>query len=56
MPRFEISQAIALIRQQRPTILPGVPTLFNALLNHPDFGKVDFTALKVSLGGGMAVQ
>jgi long-chain acyl-CoA synthetase len=35
MPRFEIGQAVALIRQHRPTILPGVPTLFGALINHP---------------------
>lgn len=35
---------------------PGVNTLFNALLNHKDFAKVDFSQLRVSLGGGMAVQ
>ena len=31
-------------------------TLYNALLNHPDFGKIDFSQLKASIGGGMAVQ
>src|SRR4051812_39283761 len=35
---------------------PAVNTLFNALANHPDFGKVDWSHLKVSVGGGMAVQ
>ena len=35
---------------------PAVNTLFNALANHPDFGKVDWSALKISVGGGMAVQ
>ncbi|MGC4059509.1 MAG: long-chain-fatty-acid--CoA ligase [Aquabacterium sp.] len=35
---------------------PAVNTLFNALVNHPDFGKIDFSGLKVSNGGGMAVQ
>jgi long-chain acyl-CoA synthetase len=44
------------LRQQRFTLITGVNTLFNALLNHPDFSKVDFSGLKVSLGGGMAVQ
>ena len=34
----------------------GVNTLFNALVNHPEFDKVDFSALKLTLGGGMAVQ
>jgi len=35
---------------------PAVNTLYNALLNHPDFGKIDFSMLKASNGGGMAVQ
>jgi long-chain acyl-CoA synthetase len=35
---------------------PAVNTLFNGLANHPDFGKVDWSNLKISIGGGMAVQ
>jgi len=35
---------------------PAVNTLFNALANHPDFDKVDWSSLKISVGGGMAVQ
>ncbi|MGL5985800.1 MAG: AMP-binding protein, partial [Burkholderiales bacterium] len=31
-------------------------TLFNALINNPDFGKIDFSTWKLALGGGMAVQ
>jgi long-chain acyl-CoA synthetase len=38
------------------TALTGVNTLFNALLNCPDFQRVDFSRLRLSLGGGMAVQ
>lgn len=34
----------------------GVNTLFNALLNHPDFARLDFSRLRLTLGGGMAVQ
>src|SRR5688572_29634113 len=34
---------------------PAVNTLFNALANHADFGKVDWSSLKISVGGGMAV-
>jgi long-chain acyl-CoA synthetase len=37
-------------------MLPAVNTLYNGLLNHPDLAKVDFSKLKVSNGGGMAVQ
>ena len=40
----------------RFTLITGVNTLFNALLNNADFAKIDFSALKVSLGGGMALQ
>src|SRR4051812_39035156 len=36
--------------------LPAVNTLFNAMANHPDFDSVDWSALVMSVGGGMAVQ
>ncbi|MFM1856369.1 MAG: hypothetical protein RLZ83_1678, partial [Pseudomonadota bacterium] len=35
---------------------PAVNTLFNALANHPDAARVDWSSLRISLGGGMAVQ
>ena len=38
------------------TAITGVNTLFNGLLNTPGFDEVDFSSLKVTLGGGMAVQ
>ena len=44
------------LRSHRFTMFTGVNTLFNALMNHPDFTKIDFSGLKVALGGGMAVQ
>ncbi len=37
-------------------MLPAVNTLYNALLNNPDFNKLDFSGLKAANGGGMAVQ
>ena len=37
-------------------IFPGVNTLFNALINHPAFAKIQLPNLLVSIGGGMAVQ
>ena len=40
----------------RFTSITGVNTLFNALLNTPGFKDVDFSALRLALGGGMAVQ
>ena len=44
------------LAKHKYTIISGVNTLFNALLNHPDFAKLDFSALKIAVGGGMAVQ
>lgn len=38
------------------TTITGVNTLFNALVNNPEFGRLDFSPLRISLGGGMAVQ
>jgi long-chain acyl-CoA synthetase len=44
------------LRAHRFTMITGVNTLFNALMNHPDFTRIDFSSLRVTLGGGMAVQ
>ena len=44
------------LRAWRFSYISGVNTLFNALLNTPGFGELDFSALRISLGGGMAVQ
>jgi long-chain acyl-CoA synthetase len=45
----DIDDLVATLRKERPAVLHGVPTLFNALLNHPDVlsGKVDFKSMKV---------
>ena len=37
-------------------IFPAVNTLFNALMNHPEFKKINFSQLLAAIGGGMAVQ
>src|SRR3954462_2575482 len=42
--------------RHRYNIITGVNTLFNALLNNADFRKLDFSALRLAVGGGMAVQ
>ncbi len=44
------------LKKYRFTYISGVNTLFNALLNTPGFSEVDFSALRITLGGGMAVQ
>ncbi len=44
------------MRRFRFTAITGVNTLFNALLNNPDFARLDFASFTFTLGGGMAVQ
>jgi long-chain acyl-CoA synthetase len=44
------------LAKYRINIFPGVNTLFNGLINQPDFAKLDFSGLAISNGGGMAVQ
>ena len=51
MPAF-----IKELSSRRWNVLNGVNTLFNSLLNAPGFDKIDFSGLKLALGGGMAVQ
>ena len=47
---------IKILSKYKFTAITGVNTLFNALLNRPKFASLDFSALRISLGGGMAVQ
>lgn len=44
------------LQKYKFNMFPAVNTLYNALLNHPDFSKVDCSGLRVANGGGMAVQ
>ncbi len=44
------------VAKYKITMLPAVNTLYNALVNHPDFASLDFSSLKTANGGGMAVQ
>ncbi|MBU6154245.1 MAG: long-chain-fatty-acid--CoA ligase [Bdellovibrionales bacterium] len=44
------------LKKWKFSAITGVNTLFNGLLNTPGFSEVDFSSLKVALGGGMAVQ
>ena len=52
----DLPAVIKTLSNYRINQFPAVNTLFNALANHPDFAKLDFSGLKVSMGGGMAVQ
>ena len=52
VPRFEAGQVLQTIARYGATGFPGVPTMFQALLDHPDLAKTDFSTLKVCISGG----
>lgn len=52
----DMNGMIKTLSRFRINMLPAVNTLYNGMLNHPDFAKLDFSGLKVCNGGGMAVQ
>lgn len=52
----DIGGFIKELQKYRFTMFPAVNTLYNALINHPDVDKIDFSNLRVANGGGMAVQ
>jgi acyl-CoA synthetase (AMP-forming)/AMP-acid ligase II len=52
----DLKSLIADMKRYPCNFLSGVNTLFNAMLHAPGFSEIDFSGLKISLGGGMAVQ
>lgn len=55
MPRFSLDEALKLIDKTKPTVMPGVPTLFNAIMNHPKIKSFDLSSLNFCLSGGAAL-
>lgn len=52
----DLDSVIKAMKSHQISIMTGVNTLFNALANHKDIQSVDFSNLKITIGGGMAVQ
>ena len=52
----DIPDLVKALRKTPCTVITGVNTLFNALLNNQDFVRLDFSRLHLAIGGGMAVQ
>ncbi len=52
LPRFEAKAALAAINRTHVTSLPGVPTMYQALLDCPDIAKTNFTSLRACISGG----
>ena len=52
LPRFEAGQALKTLQRVKATALPGVPTMFQALLDHPRRARTDFSSLRICISGG----
>ena len=52
VPRFEVRQVLRTIEKYGATGFPGVPTMFQALVDHPDLARTDLSTLKVCISGG----
>jgi long-chain acyl-CoA synthetase len=55
MPRFMLDDALKLISTTKPTCMPGVPTMFTAMINHPKLQTFDLSSLQFCLSGGAAL-
>ncbi|HET9050441.1 MAG TPA: long-chain fatty acid--CoA ligase [Candidatus Dormibacteraeota bacterium] len=55
VPRFEPGKVLEVIQRDRATIFGGVPTMFIALLHHPDVAAFDLSSLRVAVSGGASI-
>lgn len=51
-PRFVLENILRDVHRKRPTLMPGVPTMFAAINNFPNIGKYDLSSLKMCISGG----
>ncbi|MFC7321088.1 long-chain-fatty-acid--CoA ligase [Halobacillus campisalis] len=51
LPKFEPEDVLKVIAKQKPTLFPGAPTIYIALLNHPDIKKYDLSSITACLSG-----
>lgn len=54
-PRLDVSKLLSLIDKRKPNIFIGVPTLYTALLGHPEFDRYDLSSIKFAIAGGAAL-
>ncbi len=51
-PRFELDAVLKDIAKKKPTLFPGVPTMYMAIINHPKIRRFDLTSIKTCMAGG----
>jgi long-chain acyl-CoA synthetase len=52
LPRFDAGQVLAAVQRTKATSMPGVPTMYQALLDHPRLAQTDLSSLRVCVSGG----
>ncbi len=51
LPKFDVESVLKTIHKQRPTLFPGAPTIYIALLNHPDLSKYNLSSIDSCISG-----
>lgn len=51
VPRFDVEEVLKLIQREKPTLFPGAPTIYVALINHPDIAKYDLGSIEACISG-----
>src|SRR5690606_16338648 len=52
LPRFDAGQCLKTLERVKATAMPGVPTMYQALLDHPNLPRTDFSSLRICVSGG----
>ncbi len=52
LPKFDAGQALKAIARRKVTSVPGVPTMYRVLLDHPEIGRYDLSSIRVCVSGG----
>jgi len=55
LPRFEATRALEILQRDRVTVMLGVPTMYVALLQHPEKGEYDLSSLRMCASGGASL-
>ncbi|RCX16971.1 long-chain acyl-CoA synthetase [Fontibacillus phaseoli] len=55
VPRFEINQVLKTIHKKQPTVFPGAPTMYVAIINHPEINGYDLSSINVCISGAASL-
>lgn len=55
IPKFDVLDVLKAIQKEKPTLFPGAPTMYIALINHPDVERYDLSSIKACLSGSSAL-